>query len=153
MNTLQRFFNLFKDEDPPSKTLDGLCQYIADQYPTVVQTIAEFKIPDVNEFMVQSHHGMGRFLRNELQLWSEGSKVVKFFGEIYGVYHPDDISTILLKKLFFIHNNAWVLEDAQKYKEYWMQMEQNKDKDEYTVDIKGTKVKVQVLRFPSSEDE
>jgi hypothetical protein len=153
MNALQRFLNLFKAEDPPEKTLNGLCEYIADQYPTIVQTIAEFKIPDVKEFMVQSHHGMGRFLRNELQLWSEGSKVVAFFGTTYGVYHPVDISTILLKKLFFIHNNAWVLEDAQQYKEYWTAMEQNKGKNEYTVDFKGTKIKVQVVSFPSSEEK
>ncbi len=44
--------------------------------------------------MIRYHHGFGTWLRNNWGLWS-GSKLSEYFNSL-GIYHPDDMSCIIL---------------------------------------------------------
>jgi len=55
---------------------------------------AEFIILDEKTFASRTHFGLGKWIRNNWQLWG-GSRLSTYFQGL-GVYHPDDISWIIL---------------------------------------------------------
>jgi hypothetical protein len=61
--------------------------------------------------MIRYHHGLGTFLRNNWGLWG-GSRLQKYFNE-RGVYHPDNISGIILK---YYHD--WLNGRTETWKEW-----------------------------------
>jgi len=75
-------------------------------------------------FIVEAHHGLGRFLRNEWGLWG-GSPIQSWFIE-RGIHHADDMSSIILtcfhRKL---NNKDYDLDkQIQHYINYW-KLEEN----------------------------
>ena len=44
---------------------------------------------------IELHHSVGRYLRNKLDLWSFGSPMKAYFEKL-GLFHPDDMSAIIL---------------------------------------------------------
>jgi hypothetical protein len=72
-----------------------------------------------SEDMIEYHFGLGTGLRNSWGLWS-GAPLAKYFNTL-GVFHPDDMSGIILKS-FWRHLNSKPLEiekQAAWYKRYW----------------------------------
>lgn len=65
------------------------------------------------------HHGFGTFIRNTLQLWHDGP-AVKWFNE-RGIYHADDMSSIIFTSLYRDRNRKGIhLQDQiDHYREYW----------------------------------
>jgi len=72
-----------------------------------------------NDFVIQSHYKEGAWIRNNWQLWN-GSRLVLYFNDL-GIYHPDDISGIILKSYHrHLMGNAIKLEEQVKfYYNYW----------------------------------
>jgi hypothetical protein len=87
--------------------------------------IEEMKSGTEND-MMRYHHGLGMWLRNNWGLWS-GSRLKKYFNEI-GIYHPDDMSGIILASFWRHLNNKPIQlqEQIKYYQEYWKNMKKQK---------------------------
>jgi len=111
-------------EDPVRFTTDRLSGiYIPKNLPDCFNQIdsfcseeAKLKIRQLteNEFTGQSHFGFGMWMRNNWQLWG-GSRLSKYFND-KGIYHPDDMSGIILKCYHrYLTGNEIKLEEQIKY--------------------------------------
>lgn len=71
------------------------------------------------EFMGNSHFGLGMWLRNNWGLW-KGGELAKHFNSI-GIYHPDDMSGIILTSYYrHLHGQDRALEkQIEFYQDYW----------------------------------
>jgi len=71
------------------------------------------------EFSGKVHMGFGMWMRNNWQLWG-GSRLSKYFND-KGIYHPDDMSGIILNSYHRHLNNFEIKleEQIQFYKDYW----------------------------------
>lgn len=69
--------------------------------------------------MIKYHRGLGMWMRNNWGLWSD-SRLKKYFNELE-IYHPDDMSGIILDSFWRHLNNKPIrLEEQIKYyKDYW----------------------------------
>ena len=79
-----------------------------------------------NEFSSSTHFGLGLWMRNNWQLWG-GSRLSKYFNEL-GIFHPDDMSGIIIDS-YYRHLNKKDIkldEQIQYYKDYW---EKSKDEE------------------------
>lgn len=77
-----------------------------------------------SEYSTRNHlFGIGIWMRNNWQLWG-GSRLSKFFNEL-GIYHPDDMSGIIMKSYHRYLSNEEILLDEQVkyYQEYWEKSE------------------------------
>lgn len=65
------------------------------------------------------HHGLGRRIRNEWGLWGDSKLKLWFFSK--GVWHPDDMSSIIIKSYWRLlnHQPIELNQQTSKYKEYW----------------------------------
>lgn len=74
------------------------------------------------------HHSFGMWLRNTLQLWHEGPPV-KWFND-HGIYHADDISSIIMQSLHRRQNKKPIDLEGQikKYRDYWDKTEPSVNK-------------------------
>jgi hypothetical protein len=75
--------------------------------------------PD-EKIMVEFHHGLGRYIRNNWGLWQKNSNLYRLFVGM-GVEHPDDMSGIILDSYYRVkHNLPLNLKDQVKlYQDYW----------------------------------
>lgn len=82
-----------------------------------------------DEFSGRVHMGFGMWMRNNWQLWG-GSRLSKYFNDL-GIYHPDDMSGIILDSYHrYLTGKEIKLEGQIKfYQDYWKKAnEQNKKK-------------------------
>lgn len=81
--------------------------------------IEEIKTKTEKEFTTDSHFGMGLWMRNNWGLW-KGSRLSKFF-KTNGIFHPDDMSGIILTSYHRKLNGIDIQLDKQikYYQEYW----------------------------------
>lgn len=72
-----------------------------------------------NEFSSRLHHSFGMWMRNNWQLWG-GSRLSKYFND-KGIYHPDDMSGIILDSYHRNLNGQEIKFDEQVkfYQGYW----------------------------------
>lgn len=85
-------------------------------------------IDDENIFISNQHHSVGRYIRNSWGLW-EDSKLKKWFNA-KGIYHPDDMSSIIIityhrkikKKPIKLRGQI------RKYRKYWAETDPNINK-------------------------
>jgi len=78
------------------------------------------------EDMIQYHHGLGTWLRNNWGLW-KGSQLSKWFNET-GIRHPDDMSGIILDS-FWRHLKGRPIrldEQVEHYQDYWKKIEEER---------------------------
>jgi hypothetical protein len=71
------------------------------------------------EFLENTHRGFGTWMRNNWQLWG-GSRLSKYFNEL-GIYHPDDMSSIILTSYHrYLNNQEIKLDEQIKHcQDYW----------------------------------
>ncbi len=71
------------------------------------------------EYVGSTHFGTGMWIRNNWGLWN-GDDLAEYFNSI-GIYHPDDMSGIILKSYYReLHKQVWKLEEqVQYYQDYW----------------------------------
>lgn len=69
--------------------------------------------------MIQYHHGLGLWMRNNWGLWG-GSRLAKYFNGI-GIFHPDDMSGVILDSFWRQLNSQPIkLEDqVASYQRFW----------------------------------
>lgn len=69
--------------------------------------------------MIQYHHGLGMWMRNNWGLWG-GSRLAKWFNS-KGIMHPDDMSGIILDSFWRHLNNKPIKlkEQVKYYQDYW----------------------------------
>lgn len=82
-----------------------------------------------DEFSGRVQMGFGMWIRNNWQLWG-GSRLSKYFNDL-GIYHPDDMSGIILGSYHrYLTGKKIKLEEQIKiYQDYWKKAnEQNKRK-------------------------
>ena len=96
-----------------------------------VKYIDDLIIPNMNlylknytehNFVIDSHFGLGMYIRNHFELWQEKSELRKWFHYNYFLDHPDDISSIILRYYYRVKNNNDInISDAvnELYK-YWI---------------------------------
>ncbi len=66
------------------------------------------------EFIGRAHFGFGMWMRNNWQLWG-GSRLSKYFND-KGVYHPDDMSGIILSGYYrYLKGEEIELDELMKY--------------------------------------
>jgi hypothetical protein len=72
-----------------------------------------------DEFLGGAHMGLGMWMRNGWGLW-KGKELAKYFNSI-GIYHPDDMSGIILTSYYReLHGQEWKLDEQVKYYQaYW----------------------------------
>lgn len=73
---------------------------------------------------IQYHFGLGMWLRNNWGLWA-GERMAEYFAGI-GIYHPDDMSGILLDSYWRYLNGLDIClqEQVEMYREYWRQQQE-----------------------------
>ena len=77
-----------------------------------------------SEAVAELHFGTGRAIRNNWGLWKGDSKLSKYFNRI-GIFHPDDMSSIILRSYHrYLNSKDFKLEEQVKYYEdYWKKAE------------------------------
>lgn len=79
-----------------------------------------FKSAEEEEAVAQSHHGLGRWIRNNWGLWSKESKLYDYLFKLE-LSHPDDMSSVILTS-YHRHLNDKELELDEQIKfyiDYW----------------------------------
>ena len=71
------------------------------------------------EFIVKSHFSTGMWIRNNWGLWS-GKELAKYFNDLR-IYHPDDMSGIILRSYYrHLRNKDFKVEEQiEHYQEHW----------------------------------
>ena len=88
-----------------------------------------FKIEPERQAVVSLHFGTGLVIRNGWDLWKGKSELVDFFNSI-GIFHPDDISSIILTSFHRYLNGKEIDLPGQVkyYQDYWYKVQAEKDK-------------------------
>ncbi len=76
------------------------------------------------EFLARTHFFTGMWIRNNWGLW-RGGKLAKYFNNL-GIYHPDDMSSIILTSYYrHLHNQDLKVEEQIKfYQDYWKELQE-----------------------------
>jgi len=76
------------------------------------------------EFLGGSHFGLGMWIRNNWGLWRGGELAKEFKAK--GIFHPDDMSGIILTSYYRqLHNQDWELDKQIKfYQDYWKETQE-----------------------------
>lgn len=103
-------------------TLEHLIHYVIDLLdPSTLRTIKDCSTED--EFIGLAHHSLGMSLRNHLELWVNTSHLYNFFKTNYGLLHADDMSGILMAKLYRVLkgdlSNDWIDAEIAHYRQHW----------------------------------
>lgn len=128
----------WNEEDKIRNNTDSLRgEYIPKDLPDCFKQIDSFwddstKIMVKNwtedEFIGNAHFGFGMWMRNNWQLWG-GSRLSIYFNEM-GVFHPDDMSGIILRTYHrYLNNQDTELKKLiRKYDSYWTEREKENQK-------------------------
>ncbi len=84
--------------------------------------LEEFKqMKECGEFIAGTHFTLGQCIRNEWNLWDENSDLHKWFLKEHGIFHPDDMSGIIITSFHRKLNGKPIdLEKQLKfYKDFW----------------------------------
>lgn len=79
--------------------------------------------------MVQYHFGLGTWIRNNWSLWKD-SRLTKWFND-KGIYHPDDMSGIIITS-FWRHLNSVPIrldEQVKFYQDYWKKVTERETRE------------------------
>lgn len=99
----------------PTNLEDAFSELKKMLHPELLREIKE----GTEQNMIQHHMGLGRWMRNNWGLWG-GSRLGKYFNGI-GIFHPDDMSGIILDS-FWRHLNSKPIElekQVAHYQQFW----------------------------------
>lgn len=79
-----------------------------------------------NDFIGNSHLGLGMWIRNNWKLWKK-SELSAYFNQL-GIYHPDDMSGIILKSYYrkLTDKPLQLNEQILYYQKYWKNLAEHK---------------------------
>jgi len=72
------------------------------------------------EFLNSTHHALGEWIRDNWSLWNKNSILYQYFFKL-GLWHPDDISTFILRSYHRFANKKDLNLSSQidRYVNYW----------------------------------
>lgn len=81
----------------------------------------EVKKMTENNFIVSTHHSLGRFLRNTWGLWYQDTEISRWFTDTLQINHADDRSSIILCSVHRRLNGLplELEEQVEKYRKHW----------------------------------
>lgn len=87
---------------------------------TSFDNLRGFKQTLEGEAVAMSHENPGRFIRNSWGLWKCEGPIAEYFNKL-GIYHPDDMSSIIITSFHRHLNNKAIRLDEQVnyYRDYW----------------------------------
>ncbi|RZK56469.1 MAG: hypothetical protein EOO87_05350 [Pedobacter sp.] len=90
------------------------------------------------KFTANAHLGFGMWMRNNWQLWA-GSRLTKYFNDL-GVYHPEDISGIILTSYhrYLVGSDIKMGKQIEYLKSYW-KVSKDPSKEIYPAGAKNLK--------------
>lgn len=108
-----------KDLDEAIVQLDRI---FPDSFKTQIYNMSE------DEFLSNTHMSTGMWIRNNWGLW-KGKDLAKYFNNL-GIYHPDDMSSIILRCYYrHLHEKPYELDNQiAGYQDYWKRMEEHQHK-------------------------
>jgi hypothetical protein len=79
-----------------------------------------FESSSEEDILNSTHHALGEWLRDSWMLWDKNSSLYQHFYKM-GLWHPDDISTFILRSYHRFINKKDLDLSAQigRYIEYW----------------------------------
>lgn len=98
------------------KTIDECMIAITEMLPTQeVNKLVSFS----KEELIQTHHGLGQWIRNNWGLWAGGD--LKNHMSSLGFTHPDDMSSAIIDEYWNRSNNkpSELAKYAEQCKEFW----------------------------------
>lgn len=110
-----------------------------------------------DEFIASAHMGLGMWVRNNWGLW-KGNELAESFNSI-GIYHPDDMSGIILTSYYReLHEQEWKVDEQVKYyQDYWKKSNENFQKLEtdtaYQKMIQAKQDSLHLARFLQKKSE
>lgn len=87
----------FPPQDEMPQSVDEAAEYLAEMLPT--ESLGQLKAL-AEEDLIQTHFGLGMFVRNHLSLWNAQSRIVRDAKERFGVTHEDDVSMEIIRLLW-----------------------------------------------------
>ena len=83
-----------------------------------------------DEFSSKAHMGFGMWMRNNWRLWG-GSRLSKYFNDM-GIYHPDDMSGIVLTSYHrqLTGSDIQLKKQVKYYQDYWEKAEREQEKSQ-----------------------
>lgn len=90
------------------------------------EEVQELRSMSLDSFIGRTHHGMGRWLRNNWNLWKEEGPLYDYFVDL-GLEHADDMSGVILTSYWRKKNgkDLDVKKQVVKYQKYWLRMKKN----------------------------
>lgn len=81
-----------------------------------------------DDFSASAHHGFGRWIRNNWELW-KGSRLSLYFNNVLLITHPDDMSGIILDSYHrYLNGKELKLKEQVKYyHDYWEKLKKNEE--------------------------
>lgn len=120
----------------------------------------EFKNKEENDAVSELHFGTGKGIRNNWELWKGKNRISKFF-KSKGIFHPDDISAIILTSFHRQLNEKPIDLETQinDSKNYWNKIEKENEIKEKSIEnefysfMVGDSVKIAFRKEINIEDK
>ena len=95
------------------------------------EEVEKFKNKDEDKATADAHFGLGMWLRNNWGLWQK-SRLAKYFNGM-GIFHPDDMSGIILTSFHRHLNNKDIELNKQikYYQDYWEKIKKEKERSRH----------------------
>jgi hypothetical protein len=109
-----------------SQVIDRVPENLQEAVDAVLTTLAQddrdyiLKIP-LMTFKSRSHMGGGLKMRNDWNLWDKKSPLHQWFFKEHGIWHADDMSSILLSAIYCAaHGASYLIDpDKRRFEEHW----------------------------------
>ena len=113
------------------KDIESAVKYIALKFTGIegLRALVNFANMTEEQAMAKAHHGLGRTLRNEMELWGKNN-ITEYFKRL-GISHADDMSGILVTCFHRKLNDKPYGLDGQveEYKKYWAEEAEKESAD------------------------
>ena len=143
-----------KENYKPINLEEAVEQLKIIHHDTIKQKILEMT---EDEFLGGAHMGLGMWMRNNWGLW-KGKELAKYFNSI-GIYHPDDMSGIILSSYYReLHGQEWKVDEQVKYyQDFWKKSNEHFHRLEtdtaYQKMIQAKQDSLQQVRFLKKKSE
>lgn len=86
----------------------------------LLEGLNEFKSTDEKQAIACCHHSLGQWIRNNWGLWRKEGRLYEYLTSI-GLYHPDDMSSLILTSFHrYLNGKSLNLDDqVMEYKKFW----------------------------------
>lgn len=87
----------FPPQDEMPGTVDEAVSYLEEMLPA--ESLEQLKALAEDD-LINTHFGLGMYVRNHFSLWDEESRIVQDAKQRHGVTHADDVSGEIIRLLW-----------------------------------------------------